>query len=144
MIKNKSTAGFTIVEVLIVVAIVGVLAMIGYPSYQESVRKSQRKMANAALIEAAGRQEQYFVNNKQYASDLTNLGFPANGYYISKDGEETAASEAGSIYLVSISASTATTFTLQAVPQSGQTADTCGTLTYTNTGARTPTTAGCW
>lgn len=144
MLIKTSNRGFTIVEVLIVVAIVGVLAMIGYPSYQESVRKSQRKMANAALIEAAGRQEQYFVNNKQYASDLTSLGYPANGFYLNKDGEDSAASVSGSIYLVRISASTASTFTLQAVPQSGQAADTCGTLTYTNTGSRTPTTDGCW
>ena len=57
MLNKRSAKGFTIIELLIVIAIVGVLAAIGYPSYQESVRKSQRKMANAALIEAAGRQE---------------------------------------------------------------------------------------
>lgn len=144
MLKFKSSEGFTLVEIMIVVAIVGVIAMIAVPSYQDTVRKSSRKMANATLIEVAGRQEQYFLNNKQYASDLTLLGFPANGFYIDKEGEETAASESGSVYLVQISASTASSFTLQAVPQSGQSADTCGTLSYTNTGSRTPTTDGCW
>ncbi len=144
MMKTKTTSGYTVIELMLVVAVVSVLAAIGFPSYQESVRKSARKMGNATLIEVAGRQEQYFVNNKQYASDLTNLGYPANGFYIDKKGQTYSAAGNGTVYLLEIAASSATTYTLQAVPQSGQSSDSCGTLSYTNAGLRSPTTDNCW
>ena len=53
----KINRGFTLVELMIVVAIVAILAAIGYPSYQNSVQKSRRADGRAALQEAAARQE---------------------------------------------------------------------------------------
>ena len=58
MIK-KINSGFTLVEVMIVVAIVGILASIAYPSYQESVRKGRRAQARTALSELVQQQERY-------------------------------------------------------------------------------------
>lgn len=148
MRTNKGEKGFTLVELIIVAAIVGVIAAIGYPSYQESVRKSARTMGTASLMETLGRQEQYFVNNKQYSTNLMALGYPANGYYINTEGQAQATA-AGSVYLIQLAAApaaTTTTFSLEAVPQNGQVTDACGTLILTHTGARsqsgTPT--NCW
>lgn len=149
MRTNKSAQGVTLIELMIVVAIVGVIAAIGYPSYQESVRKSARTMGTASLMETLGRQEQYFINNKQYSSNLMALGYPANGYYIDKEGQAQATA-AGSVYLIRIAttpAATTSTFTLEAVPQNGQTGDSaCGTLILTHTGARSRsgTATNCW
>lgn len=71
MIKNK---GFTLIEVLIVVAIVGILAAIAYPSYQESVRKSRRTEAKEALLNAAALQERRFLQFNNYSGNMVDLG----------------------------------------------------------------------
>jgi type IV pilus assembly protein PilE len=79
--------GFTLVELLISVAIVGILAGIVYPSYTDSVKRSRRSEAMVELVRVANMQEQYFADNRTYATDMTKLGFPAdpyiteNGYY---------------------------------------------------------------
>jgi type IV pilus assembly protein PilE len=66
--------GFTLIEVMITVAIIGILAAVAYPSYTEHVKKSARAEAITALVDAANKQEQFFVDNHDYTADLTNLG----------------------------------------------------------------------
>lgn len=70
--------GFTLIEVMITVAIVGILAAIAYPSYIDYVTKSGRAEGVAAVMEVANLQEQYYLDNRTYASDLTKLGMSAN------------------------------------------------------------------
>jgi len=72
--KNK---GFTLIEVMITVAIVGILAAVAYPSYTEHVKKSARAEAITALVDAANKQEQFFVDNHDYTAVLANLGLNA-------------------------------------------------------------------
>ncbi len=148
--KWKKAPGFTLIELMIVVVIVSVLLAVGLPAYQNQVIKTKRSLARGELLEVQARQEQYFVNNKAYATDLTNLGYPANGYYVDQDSNDLATS-AGAIYQIQFQAGTATTtaFTLEAVPQGGQTKDDrCQTLRLTSTGVKTETgsgdTAECW
>jgi type IV pilus assembly protein PilE len=62
--------GFTIAEILIVVAVVGVLAAIGIPSYQNYVRKAARAEAKAALADISAREEQFNLNNRAYTATL--------------------------------------------------------------------------
>lgn len=144
----KRMAGFTLIELMIVVAIIAVLASIAIPSYQNYVQKSNRAVARGALLEIAGRQEQFFVNNNQYATLLTQLGYDATTVGFSSESE---AGTAGSgVYNVSFSGTpTATTFTVQAVPTNQQTGDTtCGTLTLNHLGVKTESGSGsvsdCW
>lgn len=79
--------GYTIVELMIAVAIVGVLAGIVYPSYTDGVKRSRRAEAMTTLMMVANRQEQYYADNRTYTTDMTELGLPAdpyvteNGYY---------------------------------------------------------------
>ncbi|WP_312270303.1 type IV pilin protein [Pseudomonas sp.] len=68
---KKAYSGFTLIEVMIVVAIVGILAAIAYPSYQSYVRKGQRSEGKAKLMEIMQAQERYNSQNQSYA---TNLG----------------------------------------------------------------------
>ena len=75
MNKNK---GFTLIEVMIVVAIIGVLASIAYPSYVEQVRKGKRADAKTALYKIAQQQEEYFIQKMSYAANLTKLGDPTS------------------------------------------------------------------
>lgn len=69
--------GFTLIEVMITVAIVGILAAVAYPSYTEHVKKSARAEAITALVDAANKQEQFFVDNHDYTAVLANLGLNA-------------------------------------------------------------------
>ena len=63
---RRKSAGFTLIEVMIVVAIVGILAAVAYPSYIDSVRKGKRAEARAALMNLLQQQERYFTQNNSY------------------------------------------------------------------------------
>jgi len=79
--------GFTLIEAMITVAVIGILAAIAYPSYQEYVASSSRSDAVALLLDAANRQEQYYLDHHGYTADMKKLGYAANpqksenGYY---------------------------------------------------------------
>jgi type IV pilus assembly protein PilE len=123
--------GYTITEILIVVAIVGIIGAIGYPQYQNYVREARRADGHAALTRIAAQQERFFADNNIYTADLTDLGYAA-ATTLSLDGH----------YLVA-SAIAGATFTLTATPQGNQTADTaCPAMTLDHLGAKLP--AACW
>jgi type IV pilus assembly protein PilE len=130
--------GFTLVELMIVVAIVGILAAIAYPSYQAQVTKSRRAEGKALLLEVAQSLEKCKVLYGAY----NNANCAAHG---SVTGGNTRTSEGG-FYVVDATATSATAFSLQAVPQRTDTV--CGTLTITQAGAKgeggTGTVTDCW
>jgi type IV pilus assembly protein PilE len=64
MIKSK---GFTLIELMVVLLIVGVLAAIAYPSYRESVKRGNRRAAQSVMMEIVNREHQYFIANRVYA-----------------------------------------------------------------------------
>ena len=74
--SDKKNSGFTLIEVLIVVAILGILMSIAVPAYNEYVRRAHRAAAQQFLLDVAQRQEQYLLDNRQYA---TILGAGAGG-----------------------------------------------------------------
>lgn len=69
--------GFTLVEMMVVVAILGIIAAIAYPSYQRQVARSTRADAHAALSALANRQEQYFYDHRSYTTNTAALGLPS-------------------------------------------------------------------
>lgn len=135
--------GFTLIELMIVVAIVGILAAIGYPNYQQSVQKSRRADCEGALVGFANAMERHFTTRSSYkgAGPAGNdTGAPA--IYASQcpiDGGTPS-------YNLTIQAATATTYTLQAAPINAQASDSCGTLTLTqaNVKGSAGTVATCW
>ncbi|WP_158896459.1 MULTISPECIES: type IV pilin protein [unclassified Pseudomonas] len=136
--------GFTLIELMIVVAIVGILAAIAYPSYTEHVRKGNRADAEASLMELAQLMERNYTRLGRYTTDVAGTTAPTLPFTTTpKDGGR-------AIYDLSLSAVTATSYTLQAAPRAGgpMAGDRCGSLTLTNTGlkgqATDATTADCW
>lgn len=69
--------GFTIIEILIVVSIIGILASVAFPAYDESRKKGRRTDGKSALLDLASKMEAYFYTNKTYTVDLTQLGYAA-------------------------------------------------------------------
>ncbi len=124
------------IELMVTVAIIGILAAVALPSYRSSVLKSARSEGKSALLEVATRQEQYYLDNKTYTATITDLGI-------------TALTESGN-YSVSAAATTniAINYTLTATPQGGQADDTdCANLTLTSNGVKGASgtdTADCW
>ena len=83
--KNKNTQkGFTLIELMIVVAILGILSAIALPSYNRYVEKSRRTDAKVELLRIAQLQESYFAQNLSYANSLIQLGL-GNNIVLSKD-----------------------------------------------------------
>jgi type IV pilus assembly protein PilE len=136
--RNK---GFSLIELLIVMVVVGILASVGYPSYRDHVLRTQRAEAQSALMDAASRQEQFFLDNKTYT---TTIG--AGGLNLA------ALTESGA-YALSVVAPTAACpitrcYVLRATPQGGQTDDTrCASLTLSSSGTKNATGTApteCW
>jgi len=80
----KKIFGFTLIELMITVAIVGIIAAIALPNYTEYVKRASRAEAASALLDAANKQEQFFVDNREYTTSLSNLGMSEkteNGHF---------------------------------------------------------------
>jgi len=146
--SRNAQRGFSLIELMIVVAIIAVISAFAYPSYDRYVIKTKRSVAQNALLQVADRQQQFFMDNKRFAADITNLGFPANPYVVDDNGTSTVASDADAVYSLSLSNVTATTWTATATPLNSQLSrDTyCGSLTITQTGAKSKSGASdeCW
>ncbi len=128
--------GFSLLELMVTLAIAAILAAIAYPSYQDSLRKGRRADGHTALVDIAARQEQYFLDNKTYASTMTALGFSAN-----------PANSPEEFYQIRVKAAAAscpitTCFLLEGAPRRAQVNDSCGTLSIDSLGEKLPT--NCW
>jgi type IV pilus assembly protein PilE len=145
---GRRQAGFTLVEAMITVVILGILAAMVYPSYRDYVVRTQRDLAKSAMLQVLDRQEQFFIDNKIYANTVTALGFAANPFAIDNTGKTVTSTASNRVYTISLADATATGFTIQAVPQLRQATEDskCGTLSVTNAGVKSASGTGsrCW
>ncbi len=138
--NTKHAKGFTLLELLVAVAIIGILAAIAIPSYNGYMQRSRRASAQTFLMDIAQRQHQYLLDARAYAPDLTTLG-------ISTPKEVSPSYSLPQPFPLNTPGSPPS-FTVAAQPIAGtdQASDKCGTLSIDSAGNKTASTgaAGCW
>ncbi len=131
----KKNAGFTLIELMIVVAIIGIISAIAYPSYDSYMKKSRRADAKTAMTQMADRQERFYLQNNSYTTNTVNVGGTGtddNFYVLSIDSADvngfalTATAAAGSP---------------QATDNTTNNGD-CTVMQLSSTGVKTPD--ACW
>ena len=133
LIAHKFESGFTLIELMITVAIIAILAAIALPNYTKYIVASHRTEAQTAMLSLA-----QYLESKYNAS----FSYPAAS---SIPTSLTAPNNISKFYTISVNTvEGAQTYTITATPKSTQNDSMCGTLTFKENGAKTPTTSGCW
>ncbi len=131
---NERQSGFTLIELMITVVVLGILAAITYPSYQNYVTRGQRTAAQSAMMEEAQRQERLMTSNGSYASSTINTPSNQDTRYV----------------IVTTPTADGFGYTMTATPVAGKVSDlACNILTLNAMGARnisggTSTASDCW
>jgi len=122
-----ASRGFTLIELMITVAIVAILASVAYPSYQQYIIRGKRAAAQAEMMDIANRQQQFLLANRSYASKAT---LEASGY--------TLPTEVGANYTydIALGAGAVPSFTITFTAKGSQVSD--GSLGLTSAGVKTP------
>jgi type IV pilus assembly protein PilE len=134
---KRSTKGFTLIELMIVIMIIGILASIAYASYSNSVIASRRKAASACMLELSQHMERVYTTSMSYAG-------------VTAAPTMACRTDLAAFYTISVVGTpTATTFSIQAAPTSQQKDAKCGTLGLNQAGTKTITGTGgsvpsCW
>ncbi|MGH7463389.1 MAG: type IV pilin protein [Longimicrobiales bacterium] len=127
----KRSKGFTLIELMITVAVVAILAAVAYPAFLDQTRKSRRAEAQALLMNVATRQQQQLLDTRAYANSVAALNVTPPASVVQHYG-----------ITVSVGTATVPSFTATAAPTGGQAEDKCGTLSVNQLGAKSP--ANCW
>lgn len=137
--RQPRNAGFTLIELMIVVAIIGILAVIAVPAYTQYTVRAKRSAAESFIMSVANKQEQYILDARQYATSLAalNMAVPP---------------EVDAHYNITITnvATAPPTYTVNAAPKGGQAANdtACGTVSITQAGTKgqsgTGSVGDCW
>ncbi|KUE80896.1 type IV pilin protein [Aeromonas schubertii] len=124
--RARSQCGFSLIELMIAVAVVAIIAAVAYPAFTSGLQKSRRAEAIKGLLSMQLRQEEHRITNASYSSTTAQLGAPTSDYYD-----------------FAVSGASATGYTLTATAKGSQSGDTaCATMSINKADTKTP--ADCW
>lgn len=127
--RKATQHGFTLIELMITVAIVGVLASVAYPSYTSYLQKGARRAAQAQMLDLANRQQQFLLSNRAYA---TTALLTSSGYTLPAD----VSARYG--YDITVGTGTVPSYIITFTPVVGSPQATDGTLTLNSEGVKAP------
>jgi len=140
--QRGRSAGFTLLELMIVVIVLGILVAVAVPTYQHQVLKGNRAVAKAKLLDVAARQEVYFGDNKVYTNSLAFFGLDEVTMGVDDKSNWVDADAPGAIYVLSLTLNNGGMgylATADTVNRQSRDDAKCATLTVSNTGRRDAT-----
>jgi type IV pilus assembly protein PilE len=132
-LRNGARQGFTLIELVVVMAIAAILATIAVPNYNEYVMRSHRSAVQSFISDVASRQSQFFLDRRNYATTVAALNLT-----------EPADITARYTVAIAVIAGPPAGFQISATPIGAQATDRCGVLTIDQAGNRTAVTNRCW
>ncbi len=127
---RQRATGFTLIELMVTVAVVGILAAIAYPSYINYLIRASRAAAQSFMLDVTNKEEQYLLDSRTYLPVNNNASFSSLGLSVP--------TEVSSFYNLSVASATSTTYTVQAVPIAGTRQASDGPVYIDQSGAKTP------
>lgn len=127
--------GFTLIELMITVAVIAILAAVAYPSYREYIAKGRRAQATADLLAGQQWMERFYTENLRYSADSANVATNgATGLFVARFPQIPA--DGNAFYLPTLTAVDARSFTITATRTGVMTGDRCGNFTINHLGVR--------
>jgi len=132
----RSRRGFTLIELMIVVAVIGILATIAWPSYTEYMKRSRRSDAQSLMLSIVNKEQQYLLDARQFTDTVGTggLGISSQSWDCTASSSKTCSNAYYDI-TVTLAAGPPPTFTVVGTPKGSQSGD--GTLNYLSTGTKT-------
>jgi len=139
--SNRPARGFTLIEVMITVAVIAILAAIALPAYQDQIRKSRRSAAQGVLMQVASREQQLFLDSRQYVAAANTAALASSNIKVTVPNSVTSYYDF--VVTTTAPAGAPPTFLVTATPLGGQAADKCGWMTVNESNVKTAALTTC-